>query len=1412
MKVRKLKTRIAAFGLAVLMGISTLSSANAFAAEQTGSEQQTEVQASEQAVTSQKDTSVTADDITKAVSDDTFAVETSMEGIHYDAEKEDVTLVSIKDENGGEYHSDKAGTYIATYMVVPKDKSDSYTITRKVTLTDTEGQAHSEENGGEKQKSDTESEDDSDSPVQNYTDVEIETSEEDASAQAIKELKEDIEEGNVMVLSAAERATSSGSTVTLTKGRTIYYPSYIGNYLTCLFTVNGKIAYCLQSQKASPPSGSYVAQVLDSNKNLQKVLYYGYGGAGDLTGSYLSGKTEDEKYVYTHIAASYAYAGEAGFTGCNYNDLVNAGVIAYINYLFGQEEPPKGELSLSSTKLNAVRDGNIQKTPNITLSGDHRNYVTLSVPENVTAHNLSKGTSVTNGKIQIYGGDTFYLSADLLLTGSYASGNLYGSVGKTWRTLVLTTGDSKQDIGVFESETAAPVSFSVQWLNMTRIELMKKDVNTQNPLSGAVYGIYTDKKCENLLMTMSATGTDGKAVSDYFDSALKTVYVKEITAPTGYKLNTEVYKVAVTAGKTMTVTATDERVTGKVKIAKIDKETLAFKAQGDSVLRGAVYGLYAKEDIVHPDGTTGVLYKQDSLIAQGVIGDDGTLEFSELYLGEMYVKEITPPEGYTLDTTKYEVSVTYEGQDVAEVTRDLTVKEQVKKQAFQLIKVSEDGEQTETDLVAGAGFKVYLISDLTQVKNGKLKPSNGESYTASDFKNYDFSKEQVAVTYENGTAVPVPELITDTKGYAVSPELPYGSYVVVESTTPENLKTIDPFVVNVENDSREPMQWRVFDDRPFEFLLKIVKKDAQTGNTVLKAGASYKIYDVTNKKYVEQVVQYPKKEKISVFETNEEGYLITPQELKCSTYRIEEVKAPEGFVRQGSEESLYDGTTIISPLEQTTKGTYKENPQSGIVITVSSNTAHQIDPDTGAAIVEVEQKNDEQVGSLLLTKKGEQLTEVTGDSVLAKVKALVSKVRNAVSGKEETGIYKGFKYEETGVEGAEFEIYAKDTIYSPDGAKDEAGNPVVRYEKDDLVAKLTTDENGTAVINNLPLGTYYLKEVVAGEITSGYEPPVFDVIRKVLEECGYCTDGIEMDTFVHQQSPDIAKAVSVSKEFRDNIGAKLRDRSRGAGDQGVMVGYACDDTPQLMPMPTVLAHRITRELSACRRSGYIKDIFSDGKAQVTVEYEDGKPVRLESVVVSCQHGAEKSLKKLDAEIREKVLRSALRLLPPDEDTKILINPSGKFVCGGFDADTGLTGRKLMVDTYGSMVPHGGGAFSGKDCSKVDRSAAYMARYIAKNIVAAEFASKCQVSLAYAIGVAEPVMIEVDTFDTGKVCADDCLAAAIPLVFGVTPVQIMESLRLNRPIFRQTAVFGHFGRKEFPWERTDKVLDLQDAIL
>ena len=336
--------------------------------------------------------------------------------------------------------------------------------------------------------------------------------------------------------------------------------------------------------------------------------------------------------------------------------------------------------------------------------------------------------------------------------------------------------------------------------------------------------------------------------------------------------------------------------------------------------------------------------------------------------------------------------------------------------------------------------------------------------------------------------------------------------------------------------------------------------------------------------------------------------------------------------------------------------------------------------------------------------------------------------------------------------------------------------------------------------------------IVAGEITSRFEPQVFEIIKKVLESAGYEAEEIHMDTLIHKQSPDIAGAVERSRERRAGTVSVQSGLASGAGDQGIMIGYACDETPQLMPMPVVLANRIVRELSASRRSGYITGILPDGKAQVTVEYEDDRPVRLDTVVVSCQHEKEKSLRKLEHEIREKVLRPALRMLPPDEDTKILINPSGRFVCGGLDADTGLTGRKLMVDTYGSLVQHGGGAFSGKDCSKVDRSGAYMARYIAKNMVAAGLASRCQVSLAYAIGVAQPVMVQVDTFGTGKICADDCLAAAIPLVFGLTPSQICDILHLKRPIYRQSAVFGHFGRKEFPWEKTDKAEQLRDTVM
>ena len=337
--------------------------------------------------------------------------------------------------------------------------------------------------------------------------------------------------------------------------------------------------------------------------------------------------------------------------------------------------------------------------------------------------------------------------------------------------------------------------------------------------------------------------------------------------------------------------------------------------------------------------------------------------------------------------------------------------------------------------------------------------------------------------------------------------------------------------------------------------------------------------------------------------------------------------------------------------------------------------------------------------------------------------------------------------------------------------------------------------------------------IVAGEITILYEPDIPSIVQSVFRKAGYDPTSFSIQCLLHRQSSDIAAGVGCSLERRRNLSKDQPALQLGAGDQGVMVGYACSETPQMMPLPVVLAHRLTSALSAARKTGMMRGLRPDGKAQITVEYgEDGKPLRLDAVVLSAQHSPEKPEDELSWELTDKVLAPALQALPPDKDTKILLNPSGRFVLGGPEADTGLTGRKLMVDSYGVFAPHGGGAFSGKDPTKVDRSGAYMARYIAKNLVAAGLCEKCQVTLAYAIGKAEPVMVEVDTFGTGTVCADDCLAEAVRFVFGLTPAEIISQLDLLTPRYTQTAAYGHFGKPEFPWERTDQAKILRAAVI
>ena len=314
------------------------------------------------------------------------------------------------------------------------------------------------------------------------------------------------------------------------------------------------------------------------------------------------------------------------------------------------------------------------------------------------------------------------------------------------------------------------------------------------------------------------------------------------------------------------------------------------------------------------------------------------------------------------------------------------------------------------------------------------------------------------------------------------------------------------------------------------------------------------------------------------------------------------------------------------------------------------------------------------------------------------------------------------------------------------------------------------------------------KIIAAGEITASRFPDIPAVLCQTVREAGYGGADYEVEVITHAQSPDIAGAVGGSGEL-------------GAGDQGIVYGYACEETPELLPLPVVLAHRLTRLLTEARKRNTIPGIRPDGKAEVAVEYRNGRPKRVAAVVVSCQHEAELELPGLRRAVMWHVNEPAFRDFPLDDKTEILINPSGRFVEGGFEADTGLTGRKLMVDTYGGLAPHGGGALSGKDGTKVDRSGAYMARYIAKNIVAAGAAKLCTVSLAYAIGRAKPVAVDVDTHDTGTY-RDEVLEEAVRVLFDLTPGGMIAALGLDQPIFHQFCNYGHFTHAEAPWERTD----------
>ena len=625
MTLKKLKIRLAAFGLAMVMGLLSVgNAAQVSAAEGAVGQKETAMQENpvQESVPVQR--RVVAKNLTKSVKDRSFLVGTCLEGIQFDPEKDDVSFNKIIGDDGSEYQSGKAGIYTATYLVTPKDQSECYVVTRKITVTDTEGTAQVSENGGQKQKTDTEPEedagsktdteskenadlkpdeestDDADSKKDNESTEDADSKKDDESQEdadlnkddkskedtepkdegskedtdskedtetegatqmtskvkitvsgkgdakeLLARLMEDITGGKIMILSAAGSASeSSSSTVSLDKGDTISDIENLKDYAINWFHINGRAAYCVPTQKTAKTTDD-IPSMLDSNVNLQKALYYGYGGYGDLAGKYFSGKSEEEKYAYTHIAVNYAYAGEAELSK---EELESAGVMAYIDFLFGQENPPSRKLSLSNTSVDAILDGDIQKTPEIQLEGDSRVSVKLNVPEDVTCYNVKRKESITNGDIQIHGGDFFYFSAKGNVTGQYDSGDLYGSADGDWSVTALAA-DGKQGIAVSEYPSAEPVRFCVNWsgqMNPTmKISLLKKDKDTDQPLAGAVYGIYKEHQCDELLMELPATDEDGKTVSDPIDAGSKQVYLKEIQAPENYLLDSNVYPVDV---------------------------------------------------------------------------------------------------------------------------------------------------------------------------------------------------------------------------------------------------------------------------------------------------------------------------------------------------------------------------------------------------------------------------------------------------------------------------------------------------------------------------------------------------------------------------------------------------------------------------------------------------------------------------------------------------------------------------------------------------------------------------------------------------------------------------------------------------------------------------------------------------
>ncbi len=1269
-----------------------------------------------------EDEIVTAEDYEIEAGND-MDVEHDFTGIKYSSDKVRVTFHHAGNHTGQEFDSSLADTYRAVYFVEPVSKNPSYYISRNIIVKE-KGSAVRSDEPEEEYSPETE-----EIPIETMTEAEMEAvMEEMEHAESTRQDAEMIaEEEGLLLFAENRRMARSSESATMERGRRIYYPGNLGRFFTCYFTVNGRIAYCLESAKNAPDTGEYASHILENNPSLQKVLYYGFGGAGDVTDSYMPAFDEDMRYVFTHIAASYFYCGMDGFAGCTIEDLESCGVLGWIDYLDGLPTPPDPYLSLSETSLTAVYNDSGQITGETRLDGDSRNYITIALPEEVTFHNSGDGSTQTGGNICVFGGTSFYFSAPATVHGEWSTGDMKGNIGSVWRAIVVSTGSSKQDIGsYYEEEYGNTVSLHVDWMNYARVKVIKVDSVSHAKLSGVIFGLYRDEACTELIVEMPATDQNGVSEVE-IAMTQDTVYLKEIAAPAGYRYNATSYGVILKQGETTSTVVpdeeqlgnltiykegevltgaslrengavfqyenrrqrgavfrvyaardittpyglvvhkagelvaenlatgadgavtlknlhlgtyrvvevqapknfynkgetkeveiayagqmaeaafsdttfqndrqkarvsvvkrdkdtsngleggifglyasenittadgsiiaakgtlldrvttdgngnatfsvdipvgfgyevkevqapenylrnqkdvyafrfnytndrearisfshvfTNERVKATIRIFKKDKETGVNRPQGDAVLSHAVYKLYARKNIIHPDKKTGVLYHAGEAVGTLTTDKDGKAEITGLYLGEYYVKEMAPPAGYLTDEAEYDLVCNYEGDLTATVERECISPEQVKKQPFQIIKAADNGK-TDADLLAGAGFTAYLVSSLNKKQSGA----------------YDFDSAKPVVIGEDGAT----EIFTDERGYACSIPLPFGIYLVRETTTPHNYTPVRDFIVQItEHKPDTPQVWRVLLDDEFEAKLKIVKQDDETRKPVLAENTEFKVYDLDEEKYVEQVTTYPTVITHKSYFTDSQGYLILPQNLKIGHYRIEEVSAPFGYTLN---ENYYE-------------------------VSVDSNTMYQIDEVSGDVVIDVVYENHSVKGELNIIKKGEVLS----------------------------GYKKEFIYETECLAGAEFGVYAEEDIYTADFQKDGDGKRILEYASGTLVETLVTDEDGKAFLGNLPLGTYKVIETKAPE---GY---VRNEAAQIIT-----FDYADQDTPVIEQT-----AIFENERQKVEIAAVKKDADNGAVLEGAVFGlYTKTDIiakeEVIVKADTLLEEAVTQE-------------------------------------------------------------------------------------------------------------------------------------------------------------------------------------------------------------------------------------------